>query len=211
MKVAEFMKLNQGTRSMTEYLHAFNNLSCYATDFVDTDTKKIASFKRGLSPKMLKTMGTSNRATFNDFISDCLTQENNNNLYSASKNRKRSYESGPSRLKAPMTYRPPYRPPALGGKYKAPQKKGQNAPPQQRNQKPFRVVVPQNKTRQGSAAGAATYVKGPCYNYGHNGHFAKYCPHPKKQQATYPARVHHTTIDDIPEGEPMIAGMFSIN
>jgi hypothetical protein len=23
--------------------------------------------------------------------------------------------------------------------------------------------------------------------------------------------VHHTTIDDIPEGEPMTAGMFSIN
>jgi hypothetical protein len=23
--------------------------------------------------------------------------------------------------------------------------------------------------------------------------------------------VHHTTIDDIPEGEPVIAGMFSIN
>jgi hypothetical protein len=94
MKVVEFMRFNQGTRSVTEYLHAFNNLSRYATDFVDTDTKKIASFKRGLSPKMLKTMGTSNRATFNDFISDCLTQENNNNLYSASKNRKRSYESG---------------------------------------------------------------------------------------------------------------------
>jgi hypothetical protein len=110
-----------------------------------------------------------------------------------------------------MTYHLPYRPPASGGKYKASQKKGQNSPPQQRNQKPFRVAVPQNKTRQGSASGATTYVKGPCYNCGQNGHFAKYCPHPKKQQATYPARVHHTTIEDIPEGEPVTAGMFSIN
>jgi hypothetical protein len=73
MKVGEFMKLTQGTRTFTEYLLAFNNLSHYATEFVDTETKKIASFKRGLSPKMLKSMGTSTRTTFNDFVSDCLT------------------------------------------------------------------------------------------------------------------------------------------
>ena len=80
---------------MKEYLHAFNNLSRYAPEFVNTNAKN-ASFKRGLSPKMLKTMGTSSRMRFNDFISDCLTQENNNNAYSVSKNHKRAFESGPS-------------------------------------------------------------------------------------------------------------------
>jgi hypothetical protein len=59
MKVGEFMRLTQGTRMMKEYLHAFNNLSRYAPEFVNTDAKKIASFKRGLNPKMLKTMDTS--------------------------------------------------------------------------------------------------------------------------------------------------------
>jgi hypothetical protein len=48
---------------------------------VDTEAKKIASFKRGLGPKLMKTMGTSKCATFNDFISDALTQENNNSTY----------------------------------------------------------------------------------------------------------------------------------
>jgi hypothetical protein len=48
---------------------------------VDTEAKKIASFKRGLGPKLMKTMGTSKCATFNDFISDALTQENNNSIY----------------------------------------------------------------------------------------------------------------------------------
>jgi hypothetical protein len=96
MKVGEFMRLTQGTRTMKEYPHAFNNLSCYAPKFVDTDAKKIASFKRGLNPKMLKTMGTSSQIVFNEFISDCLTQENNNNAYSASKSRKRAFELGPS-------------------------------------------------------------------------------------------------------------------
>jgi hypothetical protein len=42
---------------------------------VDTDAKRIASFKRGLSPKMIKHVGTNTHARFNDFISDCLKQE----------------------------------------------------------------------------------------------------------------------------------------
>jgi hypothetical protein len=57
MKVTEFMKLAQGTRLVWEYLHAFNNLSRYAPEFMNTDAKKIASFKRGLNTKMTKSMG----------------------------------------------------------------------------------------------------------------------------------------------------------
>jgi hypothetical protein len=81
MKVSKFMRLTQGTQSVKEYLHAFNNLSRYAHDYVDTEAKNIASFKRCLSQKMMKSMGISSRTCFNDFINDCLTQENNNNLY----------------------------------------------------------------------------------------------------------------------------------
>ena len=76
---------------MKEYLHAFNNIARYTPEFVNTDAKKIASFQRGLSPKMLKTMGIGTRATFNAYINDCLTQEKNNNNYSASKSRKRAF------------------------------------------------------------------------------------------------------------------------
>jgi len=43
------------------------------------------------------------------------------------------------------------------------------------------------------------------------GHFAKECPYPKRQQTTYLARVHHTSIEEIPEGELVTAGMFPVN
>jgi len=43
------------------------------------------------------------------------------------------------------------------------------------------------------------------------GHFAKECPYPKRQQTTYPAQVHHTSIEEISEGEPVTARMFSVN
>jgi hypothetical protein len=73
------------------------------------------------------------------------------------------------------------------------------------------MALPQAKTGQGSSSGAITQVRGPCFNCNQPGHFAKFCPYPKKQQNQYQARVHHTTFDDIPEGEPVTAGMFSIN
>ena len=76
MKHTEFMRLTQGTKSLTEYLLAFNNLSRYATEFVDTNASKIASIKRGLCPKLMKTLANCKCATFNEFVSDALTQEN---------------------------------------------------------------------------------------------------------------------------------------
>jgi hypothetical protein len=96
MKHTEFMRLTQGNKSLTEYLQAFNNLARYATEFVDTDAKKIASFKRGLNPKLMKTRGTNKCAIFNEFISDALTLENNNSIYAASKSRKRAFVAGAS-------------------------------------------------------------------------------------------------------------------
>ena len=56
MKVTEFMKLTQGIKTLTKYMHAFNNLSRYAPQFVDTEEKEIESFKRGLGTKLMKTM-----------------------------------------------------------------------------------------------------------------------------------------------------------
>jgi hypothetical protein len=73
------------------------------------------------------------------------------------------------------------------------------------------MALPQAKTGQGYSSGAVTQVRGLCFKCNQLGHFAKFCPYPKKQQTQYQARVHHTTIDDIPEGEPMIAGMFFLS
>jgi len=79
-----------------EYMHAFNNLSRYAPGFIDTEEKKIESFKRGLGTKLMKTMANSRCTTYNEFISDALTQENQNNLHAAAKGHKRAAEAGAS-------------------------------------------------------------------------------------------------------------------
>jgi hypothetical protein len=120
MKLGEFLALNQGTKTMTQYLHAFNNLSRYASDMVNIDAKKVASFKRGLNPKMMKHVGTNMRTGFNDFVSDCLKQEKNNNVYVASKTRKRAFESGLSQPRALIANHSAYHSPAPGARFRPP-------------------------------------------------------------------------------------------
>jgi hypothetical protein len=120
MKLGEFLVLNQGTKTVTQYLHAFSNLCHYASDMVNIDAKKITSFKRGLNPKMMKHVGTNTRTGFNNFISDCLKQEKNNNVYIASKTHKRAFEAGPSQPRAPMANHSAYRLPALGARFRPP-------------------------------------------------------------------------------------------
>jgi hypothetical protein len=73
---------------------------------VNTDAKKIESFKRGLSTKLMKTMANSKCETYNEFVSDALTQENQNNLHSIPKGCKRALEAGSSQQKASMAMRP---------------------------------------------------------------------------------------------------------
>jgi hypothetical protein len=149
MKHTEFMKLTQGNKSLTEYLQAFNNLARYATEFADMDAKKIASFKRGLGPKLMKTMGTSKCATFNEFINDALTQENKNSIYAASKSHKRAFEVGVSQSRAPVAPRVPSRPPATGAKFCPPQKK---APAKTGFRKAYTVSLPKDSSGQGSSS-----------------------------------------------------------
>ena len=126
MKAAEFMRLTQGSKTLTEYMHAFNNLSRYAPEFVNTEEKKIEGFTRGLGTKLMKTMANSRCATYNEFVRDALTQENQNNLHVVAKSRKRATEtgaSGSSQSKAPTTMRPQFCPSAP--KFRPPQKKTQ--------------------------------------------------------------------------------------
>jgi hypothetical protein len=44
----------------------------------------------------MKSMGNNKYITFNEFIRDALTQENNDKIYATSKTHKRNFEAGAS-------------------------------------------------------------------------------------------------------------------
>ena len=124
-------------------MHTFYNLSRYALGFVDTKEKKIESFKRGLGTKLMKTMANSRCTTYNEFISDALTQENHNNLHAAAKGRKRAAEagaSGSSQPRAPVAARPQFQPPSP--KFWPPPPKAQTNRPQKVFRKAFTIALP---------------------------------------------------------------------
>jgi len=59
---------------------------------------------------------------------------------------------------------------------------------------------------------ANAMIRGPCFNCHKSRHLARDCPYLKKQwQPTYPAHVHDTLMEEIPEGEPVTASMFPVN
>jgi hypothetical protein len=208
MKHTEFMRLTQGNKSLTEYLQAFNNLTRYATEFVDIDAKKIASFKRGLSPKLMKTMGTSKCATFNKFISDALTQENSNSIYASSKSRKRDFEAGVSQSRAPVAPRAPSRPLAMGAKLCPPQKK---APPRLG----FARLIQFLFLRVVLAKVTPVFLQVTCLagNCNKLGHWTRNCPYPKKNanQGGRQGHVHYNSIEEIPLGEVVTANKFLVD
>ena len=143
MKAVEFMRLTQGTKTLTEYMHAFNNLSRYAPEIVNTEENKIESFKRGLGTKLMKTMANSRCATYNEFVSDALTQENQNNLHVVAMGHKRAAEAGAlgsSQARALVVARPQFRPPVP--KYRPPQPKAQANRPQKTFCRAFTIAIP---------------------------------------------------------------------
>ena len=97
----------------------------------------------------MKTLANNKCATFNEFVSDALTQENHNNIYKASKKRKSAFEAGVSQSKASTTMRSQFRPPAP--KYRPPQKKAQPYLNQKVYRKAYSIALSKGSTRQGSS------------------------------------------------------------
>ena len=162
----------------------------------------------------MKALANSKCATFNEFFSDALTQENQNNIYSASKSHKRAYEAGASQPKASIATRPQFHP--LTPKYRPPQKKVQTSQTQKVYHKAFFVALPKGSIGQGSSSIPPSNM--PYWNCNKTGHWAINCPYPKKnnnqKQGNPNARQEHmyyTTLEEIPSGEVVTTGMFLVN
>jgi hypothetical protein len=124
----------------------------------------------------MKTLANNKSAMFNEFVSDALTQENQNNIYSASKSHKRAYEAGASQAKASSATRPQFHPSV--SKYQPPQKKAQTSQTHKVYRKAFSIALPKGSTGQGSSRVPPNNQS--CFNCNKTGDWARECPCPKK-------------------------------
>ena len=132
-KLNEFLALKQGNNNVLQYAQVFNTLSQYAGYHVDTDEKKQACFRQGLSSKLQDRLAMFQFNTFNELVNLAITQEDAHLAHKAEKKRKApavgSSSSTPQRFRLVQSgpqcapYQPQwgYRPPQQPWGYRPPQ------------------------------------------------------------------------------------------
>jgi hypothetical protein len=122
MKLEEFLKLQQGGKSVMEYVGKFNYLSQYAPEHVNTDAKKKRCFMRGLNSKLQTMLTTCTTATYNELVGITITTEEKNRQHKEAKKRKNvsMVSSGSTSQRQRVVYQPVYCPP-----YHPPQQQSQ--------------------------------------------------------------------------------------
>ena len=74
-KLNKFLALTKGTRTVIQYVQAFNNLCHYAGYHADTDAKKRDRFRRGLCTKLKDHLNPIKVDTYYELVNLAITQE----------------------------------------------------------------------------------------------------------------------------------------
>jgi hypothetical protein len=222
-KHREFMHLQQGNQSVYVYSKMFNHLAQYAPEQVDTDEKKEYCFMKGFSTKLQEHLALNADWTFLELVSNAIIADDAIHTYRESKKKKALAAPASS---APHKYHmlcAPHHHPPLQHHYQL-----ATCPPPHRNIVP-RAMAPPPTVSQPPPQKMGV-VPRTCYNCGQVGHIVRDCtalmrtsgPHPRshcnqspqgpmKVVATRTGRVNYTTIKDVPKGERILAGTFSLN
>jgi hypothetical protein len=226
------MNLKQGGRSVHDYSKQFIHLAQYAPDQVDTDKKK-DRFMIGLSTKLQENMALNTGGTFLEFVSNVMIADDA--IYAHRETKKRKDVAAPSGS-AHLKYRTVYHygstyPPQQPQQHQHQRQPQQWAPrpPQRQHQQvapkalpPLPTVIRLPVPPTARATSGHTY-----FNCGRSSHFARKCTVPKKNvtqgHVTHAPRglqkvavvktgcINYTTMEDVPEGEQVLASMFSLN
>jgi hypothetical protein len=214
-----------------DYSKQFNHLTQYAPDQVDTDEKKKDCFMIGLSTKLQERMALNTGGTFPEFVSNVMIVDDAIRAHKETK--KRKVVPAPS-SSAPLKYRmvyhhgPTYIPQPQHQHQRPQQQWAPRPPPHQHQWAAPKALPPPPLVSCLPAPLIAGAASGhTCFNCSRSSHFARECTVSKKTptqgHVTPPpcgppkvavaktGFVNYTTLEDVPESEHVLAGMFSLN
>jgi hypothetical protein len=219
-KLNEFLALTQGNRTMLLYAQAFNDLCQYAGYHADTDEKKRDRFRRGLSTKLRDRLNTIRANSYNELVNMAISQEDCITARQVEMKRKTPVAGSSAqpqrfRIVSDTQNRGPQQ--QLGRWVIRPQPQQQQAP--NRSQP---LIQRNNNQPQQQQYRQANDNR--CFTCCNTGHYAKNCPRNQQRQGqnsnqnqgkrqkvqVRQGRLNFTTMADIPEGAPVLTGIFSI-
>nr|AAX95912.1 retrotransposon protein, putative, Ty3-gypsy sub-class [Oryza sativa Japonica Group]ABA92473.1 retrotransposon protein, putative, Ty3-gypsy subclass [Oryza sativa Japonica Group] len=221
LKKKEFRSLTQGSRTVTEYLHEFNRLACYAPEDVRTDEERQERFLEGLNDELSYPLMTGDYHDFQKLVDKAIRQEDKYNRMEQKKRRIAHFKAQQGNSQRPrLTLGPQSM--SQGGSSSVIRSQRQffnnNAGNNIRNQAPRPIAA---STQQQPAKKEQGSKPGVCFNCGEPGHYSDKCPKPRRMKvvpaqsnSTAPAskaRVNHVAAAEAQGAPDVILGTFLVN
>nr|CAH66013.1 OSIGBa0093M15.3 [Oryza sativa] len=226
LKKREFRALNQGSRSVTEYLHDFNRLARYASEDVRTDEERQEKFLEGLNDELSYALMSTDFRDFQQLVDKAIRQEDKYNRMEQKKRRAAQFKAQQGSNQRPRLVIGPQAPSyPQGGSSSVVRPQRQfynnntgNRGNDNRNMVAHPAVTSAQNQPVRKELGSKPVI---CFNCGDPGHYADKCPKPRRvKNAPAPnnsnapapkARVNHVAAAEAQNAPDVVLGTFPVN